>query len=164
MADDVHPVFERCDFVIDKHQEDAGPETIGADPDLEVGARVAEFEDGSSVTFEGVYEKRSAGVPDTLMLAVELASGVGVGVLASWIYDKVKGEDGSISTPRGTIHTEGLSKEELKMAVELLFEIERDSSGVPEGQDVYCPSCGEGVDAGDAFCRHCGCELPKSDV
>lgn len=22
-----------------------------------------------------------------------------------------------------------------------------------------CPSCGEGVDAGDAFCRHCGSEL-----
>ena len=24
----------------------------------------------------------------------------------------------------------------------------------------FCPSCGEGIESGDAFCRHCGGELP----
>lgn len=133
MTDDVHPVFERCDLVIDKRQGDAGPETIGADPDLIPGDKLAELDDGSSVTFEGIYEKRSADVPDTLMLAANLAKDVGVGLLSTWLYDRLKGQDVSISTPRGTIHTGDLSEEEFKTALELLIETERDGEDSEEG-------------------------------
>ncbi|MDS0220871.1 zinc ribbon domain-containing protein [Haloarcula sp. S1AR25-5A] len=30
-----------------------------------------------------------------------------------------------------------------------------------QGQASYCPQCGDGVDADDQFCRHCGHELPE---
>jgi hypothetical protein len=41
--------------------------------------------------------------------------------------------------------------------------IERgDATGQSRGSTTsgYCPSCGEAVDVGDAFCRYCGGELP----
>ena len=32
---------------------------------------------------------------------------------------------------------------------------------IPDGSDtgLHCPSCGEGIDAADAFCRYCGREI-----
>ncbi|MGB9931546.1 zinc ribbon domain-containing protein [Haloarcula amylolytica] len=39
-------------------------------------------------------------------------------------------------------------------------DVELDVQPPAAGDEIqYCPQCGDGVDVGDQFCRHCGHEL-----
>lgn len=84
-----------------------------------------EFEDGSMLEYEGVYKQRElggiSGGSEPIMLTIRLATDVGIGLLSAWLYDKLKGHEAMISTPRGTINIEGLDKEELQKALEVLL-------------------------------------------
>src|SRR5690349_12107026 len=48
---------------------------------------------GASVTFQGIVGKKSAfGVQETIELAISFSSGVGSGLIANWLYGKLKGK------------------------------------------------------------------------
>lgn len=46
---------------------------------------------GATLTFEGLVERRALDIPGVLQFIVDCSVNVEIGLLAAWLYDKVKG-------------------------------------------------------------------------
>lgn len=118
-----HPVFDRCELVIDYRSDtDLASKLMGEDAGVTPGPSV-ELADETVVRYQGVYKKRDIGGPEAIMLTLEIARDVGVGTFSAWLYEKLKDEKATISTPRGSvILTDDMDAEELAQVLEVLLD------------------------------------------
>ena len=75
---------------------------------------------GPTLKYLGQMEYRSLDMPTILLTALEFGSGVAVGVLSNWIYEKLKGKTNSITIDRIEIELnkgeiEKILKEKIKI-------------------------------------------------
>ncbi len=93
-----------------------------------LGKRSASIKDSvdipgkAKLTYNGTFICKSIGIPDTINLALTFGSGVASGVVANWIYDKLKGKTEQISINRTEIEFE---KEQIKRVIEESTRIRR---------------------------------------
>lgn len=132
MSDNVHPVFERCDLVIDTDDQNLPRELMDTDKDPDTHS-TRELDSGAMVTYEGTYIKKSAGATDAVMLTIDLARDVGLGVFSAWLYEKLDSREVTLSTPRGSIHIDdSISEPELETILQVLLEIEQGDQEDPD--------------------------------
>jgi hypothetical protein len=62
--------------------------------------------DGSTVTYAGTLVRKSIGIPDVTHLVIELATGVGTGVVGNWLYGKLKGRPAKLRVNRTEVEIE----------------------------------------------------------
>src|SRR3989304_475058 len=74
-------------------------ELFGAGGRISTGDEIS-IPGGGSLKYLGQMEYRSLDMPTILTMALNFSSGVAVGVIANWIYDKLKGKANSITIDR----------------------------------------------------------------
>jgi hypothetical protein len=82
----------RVQLDIETHDRRLGFDIAGVKNSLTAGTTV-EVPGGATVEYRGSIVRKSFGIPEILQLVVDVAKGVEVGLLAAWLYDKVKGKE-----------------------------------------------------------------------
>ena len=76
---------------------------------------------GATVTFEGIIERRALDFPSTIQLVVSFGKGVLAGVVASWLYNKIKGRASTLRIDRTEVEIE---EGEIKRIIKEKIQIE----------------------------------------
>jgi len=91
------------DIQIETTERQLDMEMLGTDT-LSVGVPVA-IMNGVSATWSAPLKKH-AGEPKIFQLAIEVASGVGIHLLGSWLYEKLKGHNAKLRINRTEVEIE----------------------------------------------------------
>jgi len=81
-----------------------------------------ELPGNAKLSYNGSLIRKSVGLPEIVNFTLTFGSGVAAGVVANWIYDKLKNKTEKISIDRKEIQ---LDKEEIKRIIEEHIKIER---------------------------------------
>lgn len=76
---------------------------------------------GATLTFEGLVERRALDIPSVLQFVVDCSVNVELGLLAAWLYDKVKGRASRVRINRVEVE---IDEGEIKRV--LLEQIDRE--------------------------------------
>lgn len=54
---------------------------------------VIELDQGASLAYEGTYVRKALGFPEIVMLSASIPTGVAAGIIANWLWGKLKGRN-----------------------------------------------------------------------
>jgi hypothetical protein len=77
---------------IETHDRRLGFDIAGVGNSLTAGTAV-KVPGNATVEYQGSIVRKSFGIPEILQLVVDVSKDVEVGLLAAWLYDKVKGKE-----------------------------------------------------------------------
>lgn len=95
-------------------------EMFNATTELSAETSRVTFPDGSTVAYGGTYVRKAFGFPAIIHVVVFVASGVGLNLASSWLYDKLKGKPAKLRINRQEVE---ITPEKIRIVIE---EIERE--------------------------------------
>ena len=76
---------------------------------------IIDLEQGVSLTYKGTYGRKALGFPEIIMLSAYIPTGIAAGVLANWLWGKLRGRNiTQIEIDRTTVEFE---KGEIKRVI-----------------------------------------------
>ena len=90
---------------IDTHDSGLGFALFGANATIGAGTSV-ELPGDAKLTCQSLYIRKALGAPETLTLVVSFGSGVAAGLVADWLYEKLRGRATSLRIDRVEIQIE----------------------------------------------------------
>jgi hypothetical protein len=79
-------------LLIDTHDPRLAVDMLGNPKEIGTGSRTS-IPGNAEVTLKSLYIRRAFGLPETLELAITFGSGVAAGLVANWLFDKLKDRD-----------------------------------------------------------------------
>ena len=52
-----------------------------------------ELGQGASLTYKGTYIRKALGFPEIIMLSASIPTGIAAGILANWLWEKLRGQN-----------------------------------------------------------------------
>jgi len=66
---------------------------LGTTSSLSIGDK-SEIPKGNAIlTYKGSYIQKGFGIPEIAKFSIEFGSGVAIGIISNWLYNKLKGKD-----------------------------------------------------------------------
>ena len=90
---------------VDTHDRQLGWDLFDSPRSLGEGT-TAELPNGLKLNCESLLVRKAAVSPETLTFIVTFASGVGSGLVANWLYDKLKGRTDKLRIERTEVEVE----------------------------------------------------------
>lgn len=54
---------------------------------------VIQLDQGVSLAYEGTYVRKALGFPEIVMLSASIPTGIAAGILANWLWEKLRGRN-----------------------------------------------------------------------
>ncbi|MBI4938704.1 MAG: hypothetical protein HY846_10930 [Nitrosomonadales bacterium] len=87
---------------IETHDKELGFEMAGVGGSLTSGT-IVEIPGGLKVKYDGALMRKAFGLPEVLQFIVDASTNVELGLLAAWLYDKVKSRKTTIVINRRVV-------------------------------------------------------------
>lgn len=78
--------------------------------------------DGSTITYAGTLMRKAADMPELTRLVIDCVTAVGTGLVANWLYDKLKGRPAKLRINRTEVE---ITRDKIRIVVEQLENEER---------------------------------------